>query len=376
MYYLEKYGFRDLYQKLDKKEKGLVEVDVGRKGTYYEGWEDTFKYWASQGSQGEEQHAYHIIAMWMYKNNDSLWASIVNNKDPDEIIDKVDELSGQITPDLRKMVAAVAAKYIQGHLDFGMYRFEDIDIKEKERKEELPKHTEIKKPELNEKEKKMSVYEYTKKQGVHIYIETPMHVGEREGDMKIMYATDHVKIVKAFHQYFGGANVSYIMDFEHLITNHINPGKEIKNLKEGDGQYITMIHVLPPRPIEGTHGIIKMLSRDMFVIYNWLYNLRKKGMKNAYFLWEVGSDPGVYESPPVLRRMKEFLLKDVPPKELPAKFFGIDKAFEAEQRRTILSHALDPIEGLFTIPEEGHTALGKAATDKGKAEVWKRKKYT
>ena len=79
----------------------------------------------------------------------------------------------------------------------------------------------------------------------------------------------------------------------------------------------------------------------------------------------------------VLRLIKEYLERDVPPMELPVEFYGIRPQGPEMKRQELAmrEHALDPLKGMLSVPEEEYTFLSKAATDKGKAELWKKERF-
>ncbi len=315
-----------------------------------------FDYWGKHGSEAEEQVAYRVIAKWMYTKKDKLWTSIVGtSKDPDKIIEKADReigKSGKLIEDIKHLITAVAARYIKGHL---FAKTEEYGIKIKTR----------------EKTRYENVYDYALKNDVHIYIETNMPPQGHEGELRVIKATDHIKIIKAID---GGKNLSYCLDFEHLLVNYVEPSDQIKEISNGEAKYITMLHINAPRPIAGAHAPVNLLSNDMKVLYTWMWGLRKKGMNNAYFIWEMGSY-GIQQSMVAFRYLRTELLKDTNPNKLPKEFYGIDKNFEAAQDLAIREHALDPVKGLITVPEEEHTALSKAAMEKGKGPEWKKGRY-
>ncbi|NOR85757.1 hypothetical protein GQ473_06585, partial [archaeon] len=104
------------------------------------------------------------------------------------------------------------------------------------------------------------------------------------------------------------------------------------------------------------------------------YDLKQKGMDDAYIIWEMGSY-GSRDSATAFRRLIEYLSKNKHPDDLPTEFFGIDTTFEAQQHVAIQEHAYDPLEGVLMIPEESHTHLGSAAKDKGKLAEWAREQF-
>ena len=75
--------------------------------------------------------------------------------------------------------------------------------------------------------------------------------------------------------------------------------------------------------------------------------------------------------------IKHFLERDTLPEKLPLQFFGMDeKSIDVKRQEVSMKeHFLDPLKGMIAVPEEEYTFLSKAATDKGKAEVWKKEQY-
>ena len=324
---------------------------------------DVFNYWTRHGSEAEEYVAYHVVAKWMYKRKDPLWTSILGNSDdPDHIIEEAIRHLGEkgaLTDVVKKLVTAVAAKYIEGHLKTML---DEYAMKVK----------------FENKILKMSVLDYCRRHKLQIFIETNMPGGYGEmtggappGELRIIKATDHVKICQVIDPDILG----YCMDFEHLITNYVDPEKEAEELiKTGGGKFIKCIHTNAPRPIVGAHAPIWSLSNDMYILYRFFYKLRKAGCKNAYIIWEMGSY-GVQESAIAFRNIVRELEKETDPEKLPDEFFGIDKTFEAQQMTAIREHAYDPLEGVLMIPEERHTFLGRRAVELGKAREWEKEKY-
>ncbi len=369
-----------------------------------------FEYWVQKGSEGEEQNAYRALSKWMYVIKDHLYEKIViedkevnmwwkenrkevekhkselfgdfkgtdeENKirflDPDNIIAYTTVRGGELNIPLRKMVTAVSAKYIQGHLDRPMET--DINLYLESSK---PEEKNYFKGSLNRQLKNMrknpnggdgpdnmySIYKYMHNEGVHFYIETQDVLNEEwRGKVRIMSLTDHIEIIKAFHEHYKFDNVSYTMDFEHLTGNLLNPRQQIELLDKGDAKYISMIHINPPSAAQGLHKIIKKMSFDVEYIYNWLHVLKGKGMSGAYFVWEMGKDTGggTYEAPLALRALAGELKKNTKPTELPEQFFGIDANFYAMQVQAIKAHGLDPMREMFFYKPADFTFLGNMA---------------
>ncbi|MBI5347464.1 MAG: hypothetical protein HZB66_02545 [Candidatus Aenigmarchaeota archaeon] len=339
-------------------------------------FQEIYRYWTTQGSECEEPVAYHVVAKWMFKNKDSLYKNIVtaDDRDPDQIIYTANtnpHAKPSVIEAVKQIVTAVAAKYIHGHLTVSDP--EEYAIAVDKNGNFTRGGTKI--------EKYMGVMEYCRKHKLHIFIETNMpgtqeaehRGGAPPGELRIIKATDHIKIVK----YIDPENVSYCMDFEHLLTNYVDPEAEADELAKagkGDGKYIRCLHTNAPRPITGAHGPIFPISNDMYILYRYLYKLRKAGCKNAYIIWEMGSY-GIRESAIAYRRLVKELQQETDPEKLPEEFFGIDEVFKALQRVAIKEHAWDPLEGMLQIPEETHTFLSKAAVDKGKTEVWNKERF-
>jgi len=317
-----------------------------------------FNYWLRQGSEGEEYVAYLTVAEHMFRNNDKLWSAVSKVKRSPymfarESSKKLGALTMAELDKLKSIVTAVAAKYIEGHL---FTKAEQYAVKE------------------NGKYK--SVYDFCKDNKMIIYIETAMPEKGAEGELRIIKATDQVKICKAID---GGNIINYCIDFEHLLTNLIDPIKEAEELlknQPGDGKYITCLHTNAPRPIMGAHAPLERFSYDLYIIYKWIYTLRKAGMKNSYIILEMGSY-GVKQSAIAFRNIVNELLKDPPtkPEDLPKEFFGIDKEFEAREMIAMREHAFDPLKGVMAIPEEEWTMVGRRAAERGRAAEWERRKY-
>ncbi|MCK5593768.1 MAG: hypothetical protein KAI18_00850 [Candidatus Aenigmarchaeota archaeon] len=370
---------------------------------------ENFSYWIQKGAEGEEQIAYRTLAKWMYVIKDHLYEKIViedrevdiwweqNKKDvekhkkelfgdfngtdtenkivfldPDNIIAYTNVTGGGISIPLRKLVAAVSAKYIQGHLDRPMETDTNLYLESSKPDEDHFKAS------LNRQLKNMrkdpnggdnsdnmlGIHEYMYKEGVHFYIETQDVLQEEwRGKVRIMSLTDHIEIIKAFSDHYGFDNVSYTMDFEHLTSNLLNPRQQIEQLDKGDAKYLSMVHINPPSSVQGLHKILKKMSFDTEYIYGWLYKLKSLGMSGAYFVWEMGKDTGsgTYEAPLAIRAIAGELKKGTKPTELPEQFFGIDANFYAMQVQAIKAHGLDPIRDMFFYKPADFTFMGNMA---------------
>ncbi len=348
-------------------EQGIKDVNTVRQYLERTDFNDVFDFWRRHGSEAEEQVAYRVIAKYMWLTHDPLWEDIVGMQyDPDQITwrnelgheyyskdKKSQEKNGPTLKILvEKLITAVAAKYIQGHL-FVKHERWSMKVDDKDLTSD------------------MSVYEYTRESGMKIYIETAMPPQGQEGQLRIMSANDHVKLVKNLDK---GEITSYCLDFEHLTVNYIRVNEDVESLKDGDAKYITMVHINAPRPIMGAHAPIDRLSRDMQVIYRWLFLMRQKGMKNSYLIWEMGSY-GVRESAVAFRNLMHELSKGTDPLKLPKEFYGIDEMFEQQQIVNMREHAYDALKGVIANPEEDHGLLSTEAVKKNKLAEWLAGRY-
>lgn len=323
-------------------------------------FDSIFDFWLRQGSEGEEYVAYLTVAEYMFKHNDRIWSMMAKvSQSPYQLARessrKLGTLSENELDKLKRIVAAVAAKYIEGHL---FTKTEQYGIK-------IKKDGEV---------KYQSVYDYCKEKNMKIYIETSMPEKGSEGELRIMSAIDHINMCKALD---GGKLINYCIDFEHLLTNLIDPIEEAKRLlkeQPGDGKYITCLHTNAPRPIMGAHAPIEVMSQDMLILYKWLYILRQAGVRDTYIICEMGSY-GIRQSAIAFRNIVRELMKETPPDKLPREFYGIAEDYEARQMIAIREHAFDPLKGLLVIPEDNWTMLGRRAAERGKAREWERERY-
>jgi len=287
---------------------------------------------SSEMEYGAEKTSYTLIAKWMQLNKDYLWESIVGKKIEDE---KFDSKS-------KEWVPAVAAKYIWGHFN--------------------PKDTDT------YKDPKPLLQKY----GIYFVFETQMGSSGVEGLFRLMRPRDMAFLCKAI----GSSWVAVCFDFEHVLSQNIEPKKEIESIPYGLASYIKVCHLGWPTPHVPAHMPIPIGSEAHMYLYDVLFDLRKKGMKDAWFIYERAS-AGRETTILAMRMLKKFLEKDVLPKQLPLEFFGMDPKGPDIKRQevTIREHFMDPIKGMLVVPEEEYTFLSKAAAEKGKAEIWKKEQF-
>ena len=419
------------FHEFNNNYEGLVHQHSGIISNVRKAYTANYNHWETSGSPLEEKMAYHVIAKWMYIIKDPLYEYIVAEKyagsnedeeamdgevhrylewlkreytddnwwaktfgngiktkedmtydlfiDPDNMIKLSEAFNGENHIGIKKMVSAVAGKYIQGHFDAKMRAVDNIDMElspgeQKKYISETKKNPNIAAQEeifrkLAGDGKMLCVYEYLYKSHIHFYIETQTKLQDgMEGKVKLMRIIDHINIIRSFNKHYGFRNVSYTLDFEHLTLNLLNPEEQIAMLREGDGKYVSMVHINPPSSHDGLHKMLGVLTEDIEKVYRWVWMLKEKGMDNAYFVWEMGKDSnGNFEAPGAVRKIKHFLTekqkdgsKGVPYNKLYTRsdFFGIDKNFEASQNAAITAHALDPLKDMFVLPEPDHTFIG------------------
>lgn len=290
-------------------------------------------------AHGSERVAYYITAKWMQDNRDYIWNEIVGKRIKDDDFNK--------PKFIEKWVPAVAAKYTWGHFC----------------PNKCPTKSDYKDPKPLLKKHKM-----------YFCFETPMSTPGYEGYMRLVRLPHLFYLVRSI----GSEYVGFTMDMEHMLGCNLDPKKDIAELPGNAGKFLKVVHLTIPTPLNPSHQTIKVGSEAQYYIYERLYELRKKGFEKGWLIFERagGPDP-IQQSVLAMRIIKSFLEKGIPPKKLPLEFFGMKPTGPEVKRQevAIKEHAFDPIKGMLMVPEEEYTFLSKAATEKGKAEVWKKEKY-
>lgn len=310
---------------------------------YYRAW--TKSPYLRYVLEGGEIDAYLIVAHSMKEANDPLWTSIVGNMSPEDAYNQKP----------LQFNAAVAAKYIEGH--FAAVKNKDLDDK--------------------------TVKDFVKDKELYILFENPEAGAGQEGLYRFFNPLEFYHLIKKISSpYF-----KMTIDFEHMLTQRIDPDKLVKDAPEDFGKQIKMFHLGEPKPYHPAHIPIPLGSQAQEVLYKWIFELKKKGFQDGYLIFERGAGrrPGdqsafnVFEhSIWVLRQISKFLDNDTKPEELPPEFFGMsfdNKDIWARQLVTIRDHAWDPLHDVLAIPEEKHTFLGGEAVRKGKAQEWEKRKF-
>jgi sugar phosphate isomerase/epimerase len=282
-------------------------------------------------SYGPERAAYYIIAKWMQENNDPLWKQIVGKNIEDK------DLPGK----QKEWVPAVSAKYIWGHFNPKEKQFPDP------------------KPLLD-------------KYKLYICFEAEMGAGGTEGMSRFYRPRDMIILCKNIKSKF----VSVCIDFEHILSQNVDPKKEIESISYGDAKYVKLCHLGFPTSLAPAHMPIPLGSGEQLWLYERLFDLRKKGFVQGWMIFERAGAPRENVII-VLRLIKHYLEKDIEPKKLPLEFFGMKELGPEIKRQelAIRDHALDPLRGMLQVPEEEYTFLSSEAVKKGKAEEWKKEKF-
>lgn len=321
-----------LYAELEKKYEKQAEDDVEKF------FLDQIS--LSEPAYGSEKVAYYIVAKWMQERGDPLWQNIVGKKFSDD-----DFKNPQKTAD---WVPAVAAKYTWGHF------------------------SQDKVPGTFSKEEYEDPKPLLRKHNITWAFETPMAGQGNEGYIRLAKLSHIYYLCKAINSPY----ISWTLDMEHLLGCNLDPKKEIEELPAKGGELLKIVHITLPSPLNPSHQPIPLGSEIQYYIYERLWDLRRKGFTTGYIIFERGGgqDP-VKQTVQSMRAIKKYLEANTAPKELPLEFFGMEKEGPdlALQEVKIKEHALDPIKGLLSIPEEEWTFLSRAATEKGKAEEWKKR---
>lgn len=303
-----------------------------------------------------EIDAYICVGYRMLEEHDPLWANILgNSKNP--------ETAYVTREDEKGFNAAIAARYIQGHI-------------------ELKNH-----PWNSKYLNGMSVKEWCERNNIMFLIETPEVGGGGEGGHEALYRFYDPADIYHLVKKMSSSNIKICIDFEHMLSQKLDPKTEIPRYPNDMGKQIYLFHLGEPKPYGGTaHIPFQIGSQAQEILYDWLFQMRQKGFKDGILIFERGSGRAggktaydVFENSVwVLRQIGKFLEKDVPPKELPPEFFGLSEQNKETWARQVVSmreHAWDPLEGLLSLPEETHTFLSRSAIEKGKREEWLKRRY-
>jgi hypothetical protein len=323
---------------------------------FYEQWKkSTFaKYLLEAG----EIDAYIVVAAHLIETNDPLWTNIVGSTNGGNPEDKAEwayvNKHGQFN-------AAVAAKYIEGHLI-------------------------IKDNEFNTKVLGgMSILEFCEKHNLKILLEMPQSGEGVEGLSRLYNPLETIHLLRKLNSPI----LLLTIDFEQTMGQRIDIDNDlIPKMPPDFGKYIYLLHLGEPVTYFGTaHIPIAIGGHGQEVLYRWIYALRKTGFKDGILIFErggghSGQGKGSFdvfeESVKAIRQIIKYVEKDINPQELPPEFYGIsfeNKDVYARQVVTMRDHAWDPLEGLLMQPEEKHGFFSRGAVEKGKGEIWEKRKW-
>ncbi len=334
---------------------------------------------------GPERYAYIVIAKWMEKNDDPLWKNIIEsnidflakyeNKPREKWIEDIGikQVDGKWSLDdpkfrdeYRLWVPAVSAKYIWGHFNQDKCPDGNAPFKDKDLKKVL--------------KVKYNGTEYV----MPLVLESPMaHRGTEEW-LRLPNPLQMYYLAKEINESAGFDAIVLAFDLEHMISIRVDPESVVQLLPEDGGKLVRVIHAGWPAPLAPAHLPIQLGSEQQFYLYRVYYKLKQKGFGkdaaiNNFIIFERGGPETFQESILSLRKIVDFLNKDIPPEKLVEhpEFFGVstgDVASYERQVETIKAHARDPLQGLLAVPEEAYTFLGRAATGKPgiSPEKWKK----
>ncbi len=315
---------------------------------------------------GPERIAYYFVARYMEMTGDPLWKNIIDStvkywaKSEDKTVEEWMKSKGIAKLDLSDInfqkysyiwVPAVSAKYIWGHLN----------------QDKNTSKGAIKYPDLKP---------ILKKYSMPLVLETPMGRRGVEQWLRLANPLQMYYLAKDI----GSEYVQLAFDLEHMLSVRIDPEKAIDLMPEDAGRFVRVIHAGYPSTLAPAHLQIQLGSEQQVYLYKMYYKLRKKGMGkegDCFLVFERGASESMQQSITSLKKIRDFLEKEINPDDLinHPDFFGIsvgEIASWEKQWNAIHEHGRDPLKGLITVPEEEYGFLGKAAAEKGKAEIWKK----
>lgn len=268
--------------------------------------------------------------------------------------------------------AAVAAKYLEGHLKTAFNWLYGDFIKK-----DLPRLA-TSKEELHE------LTEVTKR--LIIGFENPDARETSHAGLYFLFRYKQIyAAVKTIRRTLKTDKVMMVLDHEHVATQGIDALIESRDyvLKTPDfGKLTISCHANHPNPLQ-PHAPLELGD---VVLYELLYNLRVTGFgqgdQPGYMVFERGGGQDPFQhSIETLRLMAQFLGTNppTPVDKLPLEFFGMKGLTAGDinrQMQIVRDHAFEPMKDLLEIPEEEWTMLSQTAIKKGKRpEVWKKAEF-
>ncbi|MCK5476796.1 MAG: hypothetical protein KAI55_02665 [Candidatus Aenigmarchaeota archaeon] len=275
-----------------------------------------FQHWVANGARAEEKDAYAIIAQYLYSTKNKLWNDFrLNNINPEMIIEKINRgekiYENSIFEDksfvyiLKKIISAVACNYIDGH-----FKNTDASISFETFDRNLGKIT---------------AYDYIVKSNIPVLFATakPQDKWSSE-NLRLNNIEDYTLLSKNLDE---GQYSGICLNLYNLILNLVDIEKDINQMYGYSGKYIKEVVI----DLINNPGI-SQTSYRMYSVYSILYRLKQKGMDFAYLSYSISN---TLETAHNLRIIRDYLLRNTTPKELPASFYGIDENLNAQHQRTI-----------------------------------------
>lgn len=316
-----------LMQKFRNRQKVIEEISKMDDATEAKILKDNIQAVLATGGGIHEYDVFRIIAWNMYEAKEYLWKSLGEGKRPDVLEAEGKEM---------QLANAVVARYLKGHLN--------------------------------------KVKESLEKTGVMIILETPdLRSPEARGLFTLVRPTDAYHLIKGINI----KNVRMAIDFEHLASHGYDLKTELAVAPDDIGKYVKVMHLGSyPSPAH----IHAPIERGDAYLYELLWMLRKKGMKEAYLIFERGGgkEEEVWrQSTYNLKQMAMYLEQEIKPSKLPAEFHGYTREELEHERRIIEEHTFDPLQGLLESPQLQHTWFGRELiTKKGvRPEEWAKEEY-
>ncbi len=269
-----------------------------------------------------EFRVYKLMGWWMYENGHPIWRRICGNQDPDELKEQSSGERG-----MKKLVDAVAGRYLEGHVKHWIEDLEENDVK--------------------------------------ITLETPdARNPEYLGHYRLVRPERIYHVVKTINH----PNVKLCFDFEHIATHGYDVKKLLDEAPDNLGEETYLVH-LSSSPSPGhEHFPIQKGEREL---YEMLWKLKTKGFEEGYLTFERGGGEGAggqgdtvwEESIPRIKEMAIFLEDNISPDELPDWFYGYDEKEFKRDQAVVLSKTFEPLKGLIESPQMGDTLLGEYAVE-------------
>jgi hypothetical protein len=325
-------------------------------------------------SYGKLTDSYEITAHHMFYNKDPIWKAMVevykdtvapynldyNRNDwVDYAWTRAQESNDREFK--RFYYAAVAAKFLEGHMKAALHFINNDLMKELDQYPDADK--------LKENARNLK-----------ITIEMP---DARDPKYAGLYLLWHPKqiyaAVKTVRKTLKTDKIFMTIDWEHIAGHGVDPLIEIDNIKKvapDFGKYVLSVHSNAPNPLHA-HYPIELGDME---IYKLNYFLRETGFgkhgKHHVYLWfeRGGGDDPFRQAVTALKLCAKFLEKDIPPDKLPEEYFGLKLTGMDfwRQEQIMRDHRFEPLKDLLEIPEEEWGLLSAAATKKGKTKEFKK----